>query len=88
MCLKIPVENSQVIILSVIGVLSLFALSTEVSSIGVPLAFGQVQDPIVVTTDKVSYSEGDTILVTGEVSQVLGYKINFTVIAPNGISTT
>ena len=36
-------------------------------SIGMTPAFGQVQGSIVVTTDKSSYSEGEVILVTGEV---------------------
>ncbi len=66
--------------------LSVFALSAIlIASIGMTPAFGQIQDPIVVTTDKASYSEGDTIMVTGEVSQLLGgYAISLTVIAPNG----
>ncbi len=64
--------------------LSVFALSAIlIVSIGMTPAFGQ--SSIVVTTDKVSYSEGETILVTGEVSQLLGgYAIGLTVIAPNG----
>jgi predicted secreted protein with PEFG-CTERM motif len=46
-------------------------------------AFGQ--SSVVVTTDKASYSEGDTIEVTGQVSQLLGgYALSLTVIAPNG----
>ncbi|QMU54398.1 MAG: PEFG-CTERM sorting domain-containing protein [Nitrosopumilus sp.] len=36
-------------------------------SIGMTPAFGQAQGSIVVTTDKSSYSEGEIILVTGEV---------------------
>ena len=36
-------------------------------SIGMTPAFGQVQGSIVVTTDKSSYSEGEVILITGEV---------------------
>ena len=64
--------------------LSVFALSAIlIVSIGMTPAFGQ--SSIVVTTDKASYSEGETILVTGEVSQLLGgYAIGLTVIAPNG----
>jgi len=43
------------------------------------------QSPIVVTTDKSSYSEGDTILVTGEVSQLLGgFNLSLIMQAPNG----
>jgi len=64
--------------------LSVFALSAIlIASIGMAPAFGQ--SPIVVTTDKASYSEGETILITGEVSQLLGgYALSLTVIAPNG----
>ena len=64
--------------------LSVFALSAIlVVSIGMTPAFGQ--SSVVVTTDKASYSEGETILVTGEVSQLLGgYALSLTVLAPNG----
>jgi len=64
--------------------LSVFALSAIlIASIGMAPAFGQ--SSIVITTDKASYSEGETILVTGEVSQLLGgYALALTVIAPNG----
>ena len=67
--------------------LSVFALSAIlIVSIGMAPAFGQLQNSlIVVSTDKASYSEGETILVTGEVSQLLGgYALSLTVIAPNG----
>ena len=48
--------------------LSVFALSAIViASIGIAPAFGQIVDSIVVTTDKPSYADGETILVTGEV---------------------
>ena len=54
--------------------LSVFALSAIlIVSIGMAPAFGQIQNSIVVSTDKTSYSEGETVLVTGEVSQLLGY---------------
>ena len=50
--------------------LSVFALSAIlIASIGIAPAFGQIQISIVVTTDKSSYSEGDTILVTGKVKE-------------------
>jgi predicted secreted protein with PEFG-CTERM motif len=64
--------------------LSVFALSAIlIASIGLAPAFGQ--SSIVVATDKASYSEGDTILVTGEVSQLLGgYALSIRMIAPNG----
>jgi len=51
--------------------LSVFALSAIlIASIGMAPAFGQIQNSIVVTTDKSSYSEGDVILVTGEVREL------------------
>ena len=64
--------------------LSVFALSAIlIVSIGMTPAFGQ--SSVVVATDKASYSEGETILVTGEVSQLLGgYALSLTVTAPNG----
>jgi len=63
---------------------AVFALSAILfASIGMSPAFGQ--SSIVITTDKPSYSEGETILVTGEVAQGLGgYDIGLQVIAPNG----
>jgi len=66
--------------------LSVFALfAIMIASIGMAPAFGQIVDPIVVTTDKASYSEGEIIMVTGEVSESLfGYAISIKVIAPNG----
>ncbi|BDQ31575.1 MAG: PEFG-CTERM sorting domain-containing protein [Nitrosopumilus sp.] len=48
--------------------LTVFTLSAIlIVSIGMAPAFGQIQNSIVVTTDKSSYSEGETIIVTGEV---------------------
>ena len=66
--------------------LSVFALfAIMIASIGMAPAFGQIVEPIVVTTDKASYSEGEPIIVTGEVSEILfGYAISLMVIAPNG----
>lgn len=66
--------------------LSVFALSAIIiASIGIAPAFGQIADSIVVTTDKTSYQDGETILVTGEVRELLsGYPISLRVIAPNG----
>jgi predicted secreted protein with PEFG-CTERM motif len=52
--------------------MTVFALTAIlIASIGIAPAFGQTSS-IVVTTDKASYSEGETILVTGEVVQLLG----------------
>ncbi len=66
--------------------LSVFALSAIlIASIGMAPAFGQIQNSIVVTTDKASYSEGETILVTGEVRDLYsGTPVSVMVIAPNG----
>jgi predicted secreted protein with PEFG-CTERM motif len=64
--------------------LSMFALSIIlIANIGLSPAFGQ--SSIVVNTDKTSYSEGDTILVTGEISQILGgFSLSLIMKAPNG----
>ena len=66
--------------------LMVFALSAIlVASIGMAPAFGQIQNSIVVTTDKTSYSEGETIVVIGAVKDLLsGVPVSLTVIAPNG----
>jgi len=67
--------------------LSVFALfAIMIASIGMAPAFGQmIVQPIVVSTDKTSYTEGESIIVTGEVSEILfGYAISLMVIAPNG----
>ena len=66
--------------------LSVFALSAIlIVSIGMTPIFGQVQNSIVVTTDKTLYSEGDTIVVTGEVRDLYsGTPISVIVKAPNG----
>jgi len=56
-----------------------------ISSIGVAPAFAQIEDPIVISTDKSSYSDGETIIVSGEVSDLLsGYAVTLQVVAPNG----
>ena len=64
--------------------LSVFALTAIlVVSIGMTPAFGQ-QSSIVVTTDKSSYSEGETILVTGEVRDLYsGTPVSIIIKAPN-----
>ena len=65
--------------------LMVFALSVIlITSIGMMPAFGQISDPIVVTTDKASYSEGEIILVTGEVQSLYGVPVSIIVKAPNG----
>ena len=66
--------------------LSVFALfAIMIASIGMAPVFGQIVQPIVVSTDKTAYVEGDSIMVTGEVSEILfGYAVSLMVIAPNG----
>jgi len=62
----------------------LFALSAIlIASIGMTPAFGQILDPIVVMTDKESYSEGEKILITGELQDLYDNKIPIIVRAPN-----
>ncbi len=56
-----------------------------IASIGVTSAFAQMQDPIVISTEKSSYSEGETIIVSGQVRELLsGYPVSLQVFAPNG----
>ena len=66
--------------------LMVFALSAIlVAGIGIAPAFGQIQNTIVVTTDKTAYSEGEVIMVTGEVSHLYaGTPVSLIVKAPNG----
>ena len=66
--------------------LSVFALSAIlVVSIGMTPAFGQIQNPITVTTDKQSYVDGEVIMVTGEVRDLFtATPVAIIVTAPNG----
>jgi len=67
--------------------LTVFALTAIlIVSIGMAPAFGQLtNESIVVTTDKASYSEGETIVITGEVRDLYsGTPISVIVKAPNG----
>jgi len=66
--------------------LMVFTLSAIlVASIGMAPAFGQIQSTIVVTTDKSSYSEGETVMVTGEVRDLYsGTPVSLIVKSPNG----
>ena len=67
--------------------LTVFALSAIlIVSIGMAPAFGQLtNDSIVVTTDKASYSSGETIVITGEVRDLYsGTPVSVIVKAPNG----
>ncbi len=59
-----------------------------ISTVGLTPAFAQ-EDPITISTDKPSYSDGEKIIVSGEVSDLLsGYAISLQVIAPNGNRVT
>jgi len=70
------VDTRSITLASILFILIMGSTST---------VYGQIVEPIVVTTDKTSYSEGEAIIVTGEVSQILfGYAISLIVIAPNG----
>jgi len=66
--------------------LTVFTLTAIlISSIGVTPAFAQMMDPIAISTDKPSYSDGETIIISGEVSDLLsGYAVTLQVIAANG----
>lgn len=70
--------------------LSVFALSAIlIVSIGMTPVFGQAQDPITVSTDAASYSDGDTIVVTGTVRDLFtGTPVALLVISPNGSVVT
>lgn len=66
--------------------LSVFALSAIlIASMGISPIFGQIVEPIVVTTDQTSYGDGDTVMVTGEVKELLsGFPVTLQLIAANG----
>ena len=66
--------------------LTVFALSAIlIASIGAAQAFAQIEELIIVTTDQSSYQVGDTIVVSGEVRDLLaGNAISLQVIAANG----
>ena len=66
--------------------LSMFAISAIlIVSIGMTPVFGQIQTSVIVTTDKSMYSEGDMIIVTGEVKDLYsGTPVSVIVKAPNG----
>jgi len=56
----------------------------EISKKSIPSKLEE-KNAVFVETDKTSYSEGETIMVTGKVSEILfGYAISLMVIAPNG----
>ena len=66
--------------------LSMFAIAAIlIVGIGLTPVFGQIQSSIMVTTDKSMYSEGDMIIVTGEVRDLYsGTPVSVIVKAPNG----
>ena len=56
-----------------------------VASTGLTPSFAQVVEPIVVSTDMASYSDGDTVIVSGEVKDMLtGTPVSMRVFAANG----
>ena len=63
-----------------------FMLTTIlIASVSTAPAFGQISNSITVTADKAAYSEGETILITGEVSQPRsGAPVALVIYAPNG----
>jgi predicted secreted protein with PEFG-CTERM motif len=60
-------------------------LAVLIASIGSGSAFAQLDVPIVVTTDKESYEDGETIVISGQVRELLsGFPVSLQVIAANG----
>jgi len=66
--------------------LSVFALSAIlIVSIGMTPAFGQQVLAVSVMTDKASYAEGETVVITGEVRELYsGMPVSIIIKAPNG----
>jgi len=53
-------------------------------SIGVTPAFAQIEVPVVFTIDKSSYAEGETIVISGEVKEIIyAFQISIKVFEPN-----
>ncbi len=60
-------------------------LAILIASIGGGSASAQLDAPIVVTTDKKSYGDGDTVVISGQVRELLsGFPVTLQVIAANG----
>ncbi len=56
-----------------------------ITSVGVSPVFGQIQSSITVITDKSSYTEGELITITGEVSEIIGKEqVTIVVKSPKG----
>ncbi len=68
--------RSQIMVLTLSAIL--------IASIGVTPAFAQIVEAIVVTTDRSSYSDGETITISGEVRDLIGQAIGLRIVAPNG----
>ncbi|MFQ6025232.1 MAG: PEFG-CTERM sorting domain-containing protein [Nitrosopumilaceae archaeon] len=66
-----------------LGGFTLFAILAAAA--GTAPGFAQIVEPIVVTTDKQSYGAGETIIISGEVRDLLsGVPVTVKVLAPNG----
>ena len=64
-------------------VFTLFAIL--IASIGGGSAFAQIVEPIVVTTDKEAYADGEIVVISGEVRELLsGFPVTLQVLAANG----
>lgn len=60
-------------------------LAILIAGIGGGSASAQLDAPIVVTTDKESYGDGDTVVISGQVRELLsGFPVTLQVIAANG----
>jgi len=70
--------------------LSVFVLSAIlIVSIGMTPAYGQLQFAVVVTTDKASYSAGETIVITGDVRDLYsGTPVSVMIVSPNNSIVT
>ena len=68
--------KTQLVIFTLFGIL--------ITSVGTTTAFGQ-NESIIVTTDKSSYLEGETISISGEIKNIaLGNQLSIVIQAPNG----
>jgi len=68
--------RSQIMVLTLSAIL--------IASIGVAPAFAQIEVPIAFTIEKSSYAKGETIVVSGEVKEILyAFKVKIQVFEPN-----
>jgi len=49
-----------------------------------PQQFGRMIEAIIVSTDKASYGDGDTVMISGQVRDLIGQPVTLRVIAANG----